>query len=758
LPGELSGYSLPVHVAIVGTYPPTRCGIATFTADVESSLVAAGATVTVVPVLPERRGSVAGPFIMRDDRGSYVRAAAELNSSDVDMVLVQHEFGIFGGPAGMYVLDLVDSLAIPFAVTLHTVLRRFDDDQATVVRQLASSAAAVLVFTSSARRLVIEQAEPPAGKLHVLPHGAPPELFAEIPADAARRAFGIPLDVPVMCTFGLLSPGKGIEVAIRALAQASAEHPDLHYVVAGRTHPEIVSRDGEQYRDQLQALADELGLRDRVIFVDRFLDVSELAMLLASSDLVCTPYRGEEQAVSGVLTFALAAGCPVVSTRYRYACDVLEAGAGLVVDVGDAATMASAVTSLLDPVRGAAARVAARRASALSAWPVVGARLHELLQSVLRPVPAIVLPTATRLPTHDEIGTAHLRLLCDDTAVLQHAELLVPRHEDGYCVDDAARLMAVLDRLGRSGETGSHGESSAGSNAGWHPQIGRLLGFVRWSAIGGRDGAMRNFMTWDRRWLDQPHIGDHVGRSIWALGEVAAGAGPFADNARRELGRLAPGIGPGWPDKTVIYALLGLVAADDPNSGTAVERCLPRLRAWRPRRGSWRWCHDRLDYDNARLPEVLVRVGQLVGEPDLVEAGAELLEWFDGLCRHGDHYRFPGHRGLDDVRALTWSGDEQPLEAAAMADAAAAWHELTGDEWAADAVDRSWAWFLGANRLGEPMFDLLAGAGFDGLGSRGVNRNCGAESTIAAFRCALARREVTEVRSLRAIGVGSVQA
>jgi glycosyltransferase involved in cell wall biosynthesis len=402
-PRQAKGYGARMHVALLGTYPPTQCGIATFTADVESSLRSADVDVTVVPVVPAGAKPPASPaggalHIDRDDAESYVRAARALERAGVDIVLVQHEFGIFGGEAGAHLIRFVDALRLPYAMTLHTVLPRFSADQATVVERLCWDAAAVTVFTESARRLLVEQELATAGRVRVLPHGAPAELYVDVDVAAARRLLGLPDEAPVMSTFGLLSPGKGIETGIHAMALLRSEHPDLRYVIAGRTHPEVARRDGERYRRCLEALADDQGVADRVVFIDRFLDLAELAALLGVSDVVCTPYRGEDQAVSGVLTFALAARCPIVSTRYRYACDVLADGAGVLVDFDDDEEFADAIHVLLDPEAGRVARAAARQASSCMRWPTVGLALRDVLAEAIRSATSRVLPVPPPMP------------------------------------------------------------------------------------------------------------------------------------------------------------------------------------------------------------------------------------------------------------------------------------------------------------------------------------------------------------------------
>jgi glycosyltransferase involved in cell wall biosynthesis len=382
-----------MHVAILGTYPPTRCGIATFTADVEQSLADLGTKVTIIRVDPEETNS--GPSIHRADPSSYIEAARWVNNSDVDVVLVQHEFGVYGGADGEMLLRLTNVLRVPYVVTLHTVLSPFEPNQAAVLEDVCASAAAVTVFTTTGRNMLVEQEICPANRVQIVPHGAPLELYAPIDEAAARMSFGLPSTGPIVSTFGLLSAGKGIEVAIRAMAKLVIDHPDARYVIAGRTHPEVVRKDGECYRDSLVRLVTEFGLEENVVFLDRFLSVEDLAQLLAITDVFCTPYHGEGQIVSGALTFALAAGCPVVSTPYRYASDVLADGAGLLVEFDDCDGMAAAIGRLLEdgPTRTAALAAAERYASGAS-WPAVGQTLLRVLSQSLAQVQSLRVPSS----------------------------------------------------------------------------------------------------------------------------------------------------------------------------------------------------------------------------------------------------------------------------------------------------------------------------------------------------------------------------
>ena len=386
------GYRWSMHVAILGTYPPTRCGIATFTADVEQSLREFGTKVTIIRVDPDDVND--GPSVHRLDPSSYNGAARWVNNSDVDVVLVQHEFGVYGGVDGDMLLRFTEALRVPYIVTFHTVLSPFKPKQAAVAEALCCAAAAVTVFTTTGRNMLVEQKICSAKLVRIVPHGAPLELYAPVDKAAAKTSFGLPATGPIVSTFGLLSAGKGIEVAIRAMAKVVIDDPDTRYVIAGRTHPEVIRKEGERYRDSLVRQVSEFGLEENVVFMDRFLSVEDLAQLLAITDVFCTPYHGEGQIVSGALTFALAAGCPIVSTPYRYASDVLADGAGLLVEFNDCDGMAAAISRLLEdgPQRTAALAAAQRYASGAS-WPAVGQTLLTVLSQALRRTQSLGAPS-----------------------------------------------------------------------------------------------------------------------------------------------------------------------------------------------------------------------------------------------------------------------------------------------------------------------------------------------------------------------------
>jgi glycosyltransferase involved in cell wall biosynthesis len=726
-----------MRTAIVSTYPPRACGIGTFSADLRATLTGAG-TVTAAdlvavvhePSSPQRRGLLA--TIAQAVRGDYVRTARMLGRLDVDVVLLQHEYGIFGGRNGEYVLSFAQELAQPLVVTLHTVLSEPTPHQAEVLTELCAEAELVIVMTDTALRLLVESGACPKEKVRVVPHGAPVRI-AERSAREVRERRPSAVDDPFrLSTFGLISPGKGLETVIEALPAMIELHPEIVYTVAGRTHPDVWRREGEQYRLMLERRVLELGLDAHVEFDDRFLSIDELSDLLAETDVFLTPYANREQIASGALTFAIAAGCAVVSTPYWYAQDMLASGAGLLVPFRDPEALANAVCNYVErPDMLLAARAEAQRIGATLAWPAVAEATADVLQEA-----AALAPRRRPAGVADlhltSLRTDHLLTLADDVGIVQHAHGIIPNRSSGYCVDDVARLAVVALALAGRGE-----------ELVWTSHLYRALAFLQ---AASEDGGMHNFMGYDRRWLDEPHIGDHVGRSIWALGDILATAWipAVVRPARDLLDRLVGTLGDDVSLRTAAYAVLGLSRLDtdrlEPAAHRQLERLVEQLADAYERTCSddWCWFEDGLSYDNARLSQALLAGGSALGRAELAEIGLESLRWLGDECGlDQNELRLPGHRGRRRGEQVPGTGDEQPLDAAALVEAELSAFAVTHEAEHGVRAIRAFEWFLGRNRLEKPLYDFATGGCSDGLGRDALNDNEGAESTLAFHHAAL---------------------
>jgi glycosyltransferase involved in cell wall biosynthesis len=735
-----------MRTAIFSTFPPRACGIGTFAFDLRTALLEVSSMEDVHPlVVVDEPSSPQSPDVLatvsQSVRGDYSRAARLLGHTDVDVVLLQHEFGIFGGPDGDYVLSFAKELAQPLVVSLHTLLSEPSEHQFEVLTALCERAERVMVMTDTARRILTGLGACDASKIRVVPHGAPAVLArrrTEL-AGGSRPRYVAPMpggyerlqERFLLSTFGLLSTGKGIETMLEAMPALIKRHPEALYLIAGRTHPQVARRDGEAYRVELERKVVALGLEDHVDFDDRFLSIDELSDLLAVTDVFVTPYRNREQVASGALTFAIAAGCAVVSTPYWYAEDVLASGAGRLVPFADPDALAAAVCDFAcHPEVLEAARAEARRVGADLAWSAVGTATAGVLAEAAALVHAHAPSPALDLHLI-KVRTDHLDTLVDDVGIIQHANGVIPNRSTGYCVDDVARLAVVaLDLARREGDER------------WTPVLHRALAFLD-DATDDEGAGMRNFMAYDRRWLDEPHVGDHVGRSVRALGEVLATAwapgvvGPTG----RMLGHLVESLDREVALRTAAYAAIGLARLDpdrlEPAARTLLVRFVDQLLdAYHVASDDdWRWFEDRLSYDNACLPHALIAAGTRLGLDDAVEIGLTSLRWLGDECGLADGtLRLVGHEGRHRDEVAPGGGDEQPLDACSFVEAELAAFACSRDPEHAERARAAFDWFLGRNRLDRPLYDFATGGCSDGLGTGDLNGNEGAESTLAFHR------------------------
>jgi glycosyltransferase involved in cell wall biosynthesis len=742
----------PHRLGIVSTYLPRQCGLATYTADLREALGIATDDLQTVVVAIDRDGHEFGDEVVvtinQDQIEDYTAAAAVLRTAGVQAVLIQHEYGIFGGPDGSHIVQLAHALSdcgIPYLVTLHTVLSRPSAGQAATLHDLCAGAAKVTVFTETARQVAIRTGVAAGHQLVVVPHGAPVAMrCAPDPATLRPelRALLATLEgKPTLTTFGLLSPGKGIDIAIDALADVVRDHPTTQYVVAGATHPEVKRLEGEGYRAQLHAAVDRLGLADNVHFVDAFLSLDELAALLHASTLFITPYRSPEQICSGALTFALGAGLPAVSSDYSYAADMLAGGAGRVVPCGDRDALAAEISGLLGDAESLAqAKEVARTSAGWLQWPTVAAREASLVRDVITGAYAAAGRPGHATAPAPALTLAHLDRLTDEIGIIQFAVGPEPELSSGYCVDDVARLAIVAADLLTVG-LDAHPTALAGR---WLRQSMRFL--LAAHDPSSPTGAWHNVLSYSGTWQDGPHLGDHVGRAIWSLGELAAGpavprdiaelAGQLLDAAAPHLDELADlGLRSG------AYALLGFARA---RRTEPTAKLLRRLDAALIANAGpdWYWFEPDLTYDNARLAQAMLLGADMLGESATAERAVTALRWYaDHVGLTGGTLRCVGnvwhHRDDPIDKWLGDDGDEQPLDAAAMTEALVDAWQYTGDAALARMAGTAFNWFLGRNRAGVPLYVEATGACRDGLSAAAANPNQGAESTLAYYQALL---------------------
>ncbi len=731
--GQPDRSRLGTHIALVGGFTPRRCGIATFTADIHASLLTASpqVVVDVYAMTPAADHTQFDPAvsatIIEDMPESYAAAAQAINASGADIVWLQHEFGLFGGPAGDMILGLVERIAAPLMVTLHTVIPDPDPAQHRVMQQLVARAAKLIVMSERARFLLGTRYGAAREQIELIPHGVPDRPFGRSTQFKARCGFS---SRKLLLTFGLLSPGKGIESVIRALPAIIGDHPELLYCIVGVTHPNLLAHEGEAYRTGLHQLAIELGVENHIHWIDAFVPTSELLDLIEAADVYVTPYPGVAQSTSGTLSYAMALGKAVVSTPYAHATELLADDHGVLVPFNDSAAFAREIAALLDhPDRMLALQKRAYGRGRAMLWPAFAARCLDVIGSARSTAAA---------PAVLSVGLGGLLRICDDTGILQHSIHDVPDRAHGYCIDDNARALMLMNRLDTFAD----------------PAQGRLTAtfaaFVQ-SAWNDEAAAFRNFMDFGRNWLEDAGSQDSCGRAIWALGATALqggtpaikrwASGLFERSAPSALGFRSP--------RAAAFAMLGsdyLLGSGQKNETAAsiLEEGAERLLTLFGKVSSpdWLWFEASLAYDNCRLPEAMIRAGVRLDRPDFSACGMDALRWIvDQQISPSGLFRPIGSESFGHMRDVPRPFDQQPVEVWAAIDACAAAHDLTGERIWIDHAWRAYAWFSGGNDRGLAVGDPASGSCHDGINPRGLNLNEGAESVLAYHlsTCAIRR-------------------
>ena len=727
-------------IAFVGNYLPRKCGIATFTSDLLTA-VAAGHPQRECFAAPvnDIEGGYEYPGVVRfeieeQDLASYRRAADFLNIGNVDIVCLQHEFGIFGGPAGSHLLALLRELKAPVVTTLHTVLREPNLDQRRVMQELIGRSSRLVVMSMRGRQMLEEIYQAPPAKIDLIPHGIPDMPFVD--PSFYKDQFGVE-GKTVLLTFGLLCPNKGIEHVLNALPPILAEFPGVVYIVLGATHPNQLREQGEAYRLSLKRLAKKNKIEKNVIFYNRFVEPEELKEFIVAADLYITPYLTESQITSGTLAYAFGAGKAVISTPYWHAAELLAEEHGVLVPFGDASAIAGEVIALLrDDARRHAIRKNAYKLGREMIWSNV-ARLYMQSFECARLEGAVVSRKSFATKTLDEgprdlpeLKLEHLSRMTDSTGMFQHAILTVPNFSEGYCTDDNARafiLTVLLDELGEQ------------------PERVRTLGttyaaFLNY-AFDLQTKRFHNHLSFDRRWLDAEGSEDCHARALWALG-LAVGRSPyrsFQAMAGQLFGQALPAVVNFTSPRAWASSLLGIdeylrrLSGDRAATQTrdALTTRLSELfdRANKP---DWPWFEDELVYDNAKLAHALILTGRTTGQQALCEKGLRALRWLAEVqTSENGHFRPIGSNGFYRRGGPRANFDQQPTEAQAMISACLEAYRATSDASWHEQAHRAFDWFLGWNDLGRELYSPSTGGCRDALHVDRVNGNHGAESTLA---------------------------
>lgn len=752
-------------IAMLGNHLPRQCGIATFTSDLTGaiqeefpgldSFVLAMNEPGSHHVYPERvRFEIA-----ESDPSSYRRAADFLNVNTVDVVSVQHEYGIFGGKAGAHLLTLLRELRMPIVTTLHTILGDPNQHQRAVMNELTELSERIVVMSAYGAKLLSTTHRVDDRKIDLIPHG----ILRPPTGGRSKHQLGVE-GKSVILTFGLLGPDKGIEYVIDALPAITRRFPEVVYIVLGATHPTIKEHHGETYRLSLEARAARLGVDSNIIFYDRFVTQTELGEFLAAADIYITPYLKPEQITSGTLAFAVGAGKAVISTPYRYAEELLADGRGILVPWRDPESIAREINGLLEDVPK---RLAMSERAAIYGremiWPKVAKSYFQTFSRARqehsdRRSAVFQAKTLAKRPADlPKTNLEHVMQMTDSTGILQHAIFDVPRYTDGYCLDDNARgllLMALIEDAGTQEKPVVRALTT------------RFLAFVS-HAFDTQSKRFRNFMAYDRNWTEETGSEDSHGRAVWALGAVV---GRSKDPAKQSLGgdlfqAALPSIAEFTSPRAWAFGLLGideyLRAFQGDSTVEAVRNTLARSLFDLYRRTStpdWPWFEDRVTYDNARMAQALVSAGAWLRDAEMQKTGLETLSWLASIQLSDTGQFAPiGSNGFYRRNELKAAFDQQPVEACAMVSACLEAKRATGDPKWTELARRAFGWFLGQNHLQQPVYDASTGGCRDGLHVDRVNENQGAESTLSFQLALLEMRELECAPAVRLVAGAEVR-
>ncbi len=759
------GSKCPERIAFLGGFLPRLCGIATFTHDLcEAVATAAPGALCFTGAMNDRPEGYDYPPRVRfeldeKDLSSYRRAADFLNFSNADVLCVQHEFGIYGGPAGSHLLTLLKEVRMPVVTTLHSVLREPNPAQRLVMEDLVRRSSRLVVMARKGAEILHEVYRVPDTKIDIIHHGIPDMPYLD--SSNYKAQFGVE-GRKVLLTFGLLGPGKGIEHVIEALPEIVKHHPEVVYLILGATHPHLVAAEGEVYRLSLERLAEDLGVKDHVIFYNRFVSLDDLKEFIGATDVYLTPYLHEAQITSGTLAYVFGAGKAVVSTPYWHAQELLAEGRGILVPFRDPHALAEGVCTYLgDPVRMQATRERAYLMGRDMLWPVVGQRYVSSFQQACaeRTVASRSAfagwTLASRPSELPPLRLDHIERMTDDTGMLQHAHFNVPNLHEGYCTDDNARafiLCSLLDELGsRPPSTKLERLSSI------------YLAFLS-AALNRETGRFRNFMSHGRDWLEASGSEDSHARALWAAG---TGAGRSRNPGHRRLStqlfdRGHAVVATFSSPRAWAFTLLGtheyLREFPDHDEIKAFRVVLTHklLNLWKAcATENWPWFEAKATYDNARLSQALLLSGRWIPHPEALDVSLSSLRWLTSMQTTPDgHFRPIGSNGFCERNGTRADYDQQPVEAQAMvATCLEAFGATQEPVWFREGK-RAFEWFLGRNDVGLPLYDSSTGGCSDGLHQDRLNENQGAESTLA-FHLSLAEMMVATHQGAPEASVGS---
>lgn len=725
-------------VGFISTYIPRECGIGTFTHDIVKNLSKLNGYAQIsdsnILVCAISNDDYSYPDevkfeINQQKRKDYINAANFLNNSDAEVINIQHEFGIFGGEDGSFILDTIKYLRKPIVTTLHTVLKNPSQGQRHVTNEIARQSVYVVVLAKKAVEMLKDIYGIPEEKIVFIEHGAPDVDFTD--SSPSKNDFNAQGRKTIL-SFGLINPDKGLEYGIKAIAEVVKEYPDILYIILGKTHPEIKKRSGEEYRLSLELLVKNLGLSKNVEFFNYFVSKEKLIRFLVASDIYLTPYLQREQIVSGTLAYALASGKALISTPYWYAEELLADNRGIIVPFKDEGAISGAMLKLLKNEK--LFNEMRKNAYAFGRnfiWKSVVKKYRNTFSSAIKTyINTLTVPKHVKRTILPEINMKHFRLLTDDTGIFQHSTFIVPNRMHGYSTDDNARALIV-----------SLKNWQLTKDSDMINYIIRFLSFLLY-AHDDSNNAIRNIMNFQREWIDDTVSEDTAGRTIWALGYTLKHApeDPIRILALNLFKRFINSTEQFTSPRAWAFTIIGTiyylsVFKGDIEIKNISTRMAEKLKTQFINNSddNWKWCEDIIAYENARIPQALLSYGGFFKDKNIFALADKTFRWLIDIQfdKHNNRFSVIGSDKWMTRNGEKSQFDQQPVEIAAIVDAAYEGYKYTGDDYFEQIIEMSIDWFLGNNDAGKSVYDFKTGGSRDGINPLGLNLNEGAESTLS---------------------------
>ena len=724
-----------MKLAYIGTYPPRECGIGTFTKNLVDSMSTNDGGITTsapfVVALNDFEQAYAYPeevklIIQQEQQADYLEAANFINLNGADLCILEHEFGIFGGQNGVYILPLLHRLKIPLVVTLHTVLKSPSYNEKAVLKEICKMAAKIVVMSHKAVCFLTDIYEVPKEKIAFIEHGVPDFHFDQA---LSKKEFKLE-SKKVILTFGFIGRNKGIETVIKALPKIIEKHPEVLYMVLGKTHPNVLRHSGEEYRSYLLRLIKNLNLTNHVLFLNEFIDQQELFKYLAACDVYITPYLNEAQITSGTLSYAMGTGCAVLSTPYWYASELLADGRGRLFNFNNSDELSTILSELFDkPSLLKDLQKKAYEYGSQITWPKIGAKYNTLANIVLTEPHKIVVKKETIIDPLllPPFSLAHIKRMTDDTGIIQHAKFGIPNLKEGYCLDDNARALLMVLMAYRQKKDSLALDLSP-----------IYMSFIHY--MQNKDGKFRNFLSFNRNFLDEVGSEDCFGRTIWALGYLLGNA---PNDAYYQTGKLmffdaAPNFEKLQSIRSIANTMIGIsyYLRSNPSDDGMTERLRnlahTMIRHYENNTSSdWKWFEPLLAYDNGILPLALLHASEILNDVKITKVAMDTMNFLTSITLKDGYLSIVGNKEWykkDGERSMF---AQQPIDAQAMVLMYHQAFHITKDKAYLNKLYTSFMWFLGENDLRMNLYDFETKGCCDGFENYGVNRNQGAESSLA---------------------------